>query len=128
MTHRSLKLLSLVLLVANQAQARSSQPHPLELDISDEHRRASYQVQFTAGLIDPDALGLKGNVLLKFERYYSQCMQLKDARYCDANTGSCENGTCGKGNRLCKPKLSEDRSTPVAGYECAAYALQHLED
>jgi hypothetical protein len=59
----------------------------------------------------------------RMKRFYQQCMQ-DGCLFCDASEGYCETGTCGPGNRDCKPYMRDGR--PLCGEDCAYYALNQL--
>lgn len=65
--------------------------------------------------------GLSKETLQRWKRLYEQCMR-DGCYYCDAEEGSCETGTCGPKNALCKPYM-ETEGQPKCGHECADYAF-----
>ena len=64
---------------------------------------------------------LPSNQIKRWKRLYELCMS-DGCTYCDANEGSCETGTCGPKNTLCKPYLNS-KGLPKCGLQCADYAF-----
>ena len=67
--------------------------------------------------------GLSPAAKSRFINLYNQCMK-DGCMFCDAEEGSCEEGTCGPDNAFCKPYMEDGR--PLCGEECGYYALRQL--
>src|SRR3990167_8060143 len=65
--------------------------------------------------------GIPIAMIARWKRLYELCMR-DGCYYCDADEGSCESGTCGPKNTLCKPYLNS-QGLPKCGPQCADYAF-----
>ena len=73
----------------------------------------------------PIFYGLTPNEAKRWERLYKLCMS-DGCLYCDADDGgSCESGTCGANNELCRPHLGYD-GRPICGQVCADFAFNSI--
>ena len=68
----------------------------------------------------PIPKGIAPNDVQRWYRLYNLCMN-DGCYYCDAAEGSCETGTCGPNNSLCKPHM-DGQGCPKCGQVCADYA------
>jgi len=69
----------------------------------------------------PNPTGISSQSLKRWQRLYNLCMT-DGCYYCDAHEGSCETGTCGPQNSLCKPYM-DSQGCPKCGDVCADYAF-----
>ncbi len=65
--------------------------------------------------------GIPPELISRWKCFYEICMR-DGCYYCDTDVGSCETGTCGPENGLCKPYMGSE-GLPVCGVECADYAF-----
>jgi hypothetical protein len=69
--------------------------------------------------------GLTPEQVKRWERLYKLCMS-DGCFYCDSDEGgSCESGTCGANNELCRPHLGYD-GRPICGQVCADFAFNSI--
>lgn len=69
----------------------------------------------------PIPKGISPKVVQRWYRLYNLCMS-DGCYYCDAPEGSCESGTCGPSNSLCKPHM-DGQGCPKCGHVCSDYAF-----
>lgn len=129
MKHQTFKLLSLALLIVSEGQAYSfskSTPraHSLwDVECDESTPLPLRNVSFQRGELRLGSVQLSTMERKSVRRFYKQCMS-DGGMYCDSASGSCEQGTCGKANSKCKPRMSgRERNVPQYGRQCVEYAL-----
>lgn len=129
MKHQTFKLLSLALLIVSEGQAYSfskSTPraHSLwDVEGSECSPLPLRNVSFQRGELRLGGVQLSTMERKSVRRFYKQCMS-DGGMYCDNASGSCEQGTCGPENNMCKPRMnSRERNVPTYGRQCVEYAL-----